>query len=154
MAQFYLTIFAESFKLSKTIFDLRKVVKVELFKRLELYHINSVKEVLDITLIAQNVFKVKVFWNIVLQQARAYVDVFESLSLAFFLWQIIHIYMIHWIGKIVISRGKQLKVVELCLGFDRLVEENELHWILHVRFKNRIVMRVLHLLKLALDNLE
>ena len=154
MAQFYLTIFAESFKLSKTIFDLRKVIKVELFKRLELYHINSIKEVLYITLIAQNVFKVKVFWNIVLQQAWADVDVFESLSLAFFLWQIIHIYMIHWIGKIVISRGKQLKVVELCLCFNRLVEENELHWILHVRFKNRIVMRVLHLLKLALDNLE
>ena len=61
MAQFYLTIFAESFKLSKTIFYLRKVVKIELFKRLELYNINAVKEVLDITLIAQNVFKVKVF---------------------------------------------------------------------------------------------
>jgi hypothetical protein len=66
MAQFYLTIFAQPFKLSKTIFDLRKIVEVKLLKRLELDNIDAIKEILDISLITQNVFKVKVFRNIVL----------------------------------------------------------------------------------------
>jgi hypothetical protein len=66
MAQFYLTIFTQSFKLSKTIFDLRKIVEVELLKGLKLDNIDAIKEVLDVSLITQNVFKVKVFRNIVL----------------------------------------------------------------------------------------
>ena len=66
MAQFYLTIFTQSFKLSKTIFDLRKIVEVELLKGLKLDNIDAIKEVLDVSLITQNVFKVKVFGNIVL----------------------------------------------------------------------------------------
>jgi len=50
-----------------------------LLKGLELNDVNSVKEVLDVTLIAQNIFKAKVFLNIVLQQTRAYVDIIVPL---------------------------------------------------------------------------
>jgi hypothetical protein len=67
MAQFLQRIFAKPLKLSKTILDLWKIVIVQLFKSLQLHDIKSIKEISDICLVAQNIFEIKVFLNVVFQ---------------------------------------------------------------------------------------
>jgi hypothetical protein len=69
MAQFCYAIFGKTLILPKTVFDFGKVIEKQLLKSLQLNDINTFKEIINVALIAQNVFEIKVFLNVALQQA-------------------------------------------------------------------------------------